>query len=253
MPPERHSRYPCVGAPGQLAALRGWNARLTRLRDRLEALPRRPLSPIPEAYRPVSAELAVPALGRPAAARFGSGWRRDAGGPGCPGLRLVRSRASFPPAAGAHIDVHLRTGSAPVLDRNGPDDTGAYLHWRQGGRRRGTRGSACLPMRCARATCSPSRRRREYFPLRRDALHTCFSSRASNGLTRSSPWRAAGAGEGALTFHASPARPRRCIRGGAAVSSRFAAACRLDPPPPGAPPRTARPGRWSISPARGEA
>ena len=159
-----------------MTALRQWNNRLSRLRDRLEARPRDAVNPIPQVYRPVADELAgLP----PLAERQGQIQVRVATKAPLTSeitaFRLVPLRGDLPAhQAGAHIDVHLPNGLARQYSiTNGPDDTSG---WVIGVKREahGGGGSACLHDAVRAGDLLAVSAPLNNFPLRRDALHTHF-------------------------------------------------------------------------------
>jgi ferredoxin-NADP reductase/nitrite reductase/ring-hydroxylating ferredoxin subunit len=160
-----------------LAALRAWNHRLTRLRDRLEALPRAPVQPIPQAFRPVAAELAgLPAenLGRRGTISVRVAARIPVASD-VVAFRLAPLKGDLPAfQPGAHLDVHLPNGLVRQYSiTNGPDDTAAYVI---GVKREpaGKGGSACLHETVREGDVLAVSPPLNNFPLRRDALHTVF-------------------------------------------------------------------------------
>jgi ferredoxin-NADP reductase/nitrite reductase/ring-hydroxylating ferredoxin subunit len=164
--------------PGDsLAALRAWNHRLSRLRDHLEALPRAIVQAIPQAFRPVAAELAgLPAenLGRRGTISVRVAARMPVASD-VVAFRLAPLRGDLPAfQPGAHLDVHLPNGLVRQYSiTNGPDDTAAYVI---GVKREpaGRGGSACLHETVREGDVLAVSPPLNNFPLRRDALHTVF-------------------------------------------------------------------------------
>ncbi len=164
-------------APAEpLPALRAWSARLGRLRDRLEALPRPSVESIPAELHRVDPALA----GMPEPGPAGTSLR----------VRVARKwpvaedvtafrlapRAGELPAfqPGAHIDVALPNGLTRQYSlTNGPDDTRA---WVIGVKREpaGRGGSACLHDTVREGDVLAVSPPRNNFPLRRDGLLTLF-------------------------------------------------------------------------------
>ena len=160
-----------------VAALRAWNHRLSRLRDHLEALPRAPVQPIPQAFRPVAAELAglpVENLGRRGTISVRVAARIPVASD-VVAFRLAPLRGDLPAfQPGAHLDVHLPNGLVRQYSiTNGPDDTAAYVI---GVKREpaGLGGSACLHDTVREGDVLAVSPPLNNFPLRRDALHTVF-------------------------------------------------------------------------------
>ena len=158
------------------AVLRTWNARLSRLRDRLEAMVRPEMAPIEAEHRPVAADLA----GMPEAGRQGGTIRVRVAGKTRVADDVVAFRleplAGELPAhqAGAHLDVHLPNGMVRQYSlTNGPDDTTGYVI---GVKREaaGKGGSACLHDVVREGDVLAVSAPLSNFPLRRDALHTVF-------------------------------------------------------------------------------
>ena len=159
-----------------MTALRHWNTRLSRLRDKLEARPRPAVAPIPQDYRPVTDELAgLP----PLAERQGRIQVRVAEKTpltaDITAFRLVPLRGDLPThQPGAHIDVHLPNGLVRQYSlTNGPDDS---TGWVIGVKReaQGGGGSACLHDAVRAGDLLAVSPPLNNFPLRRDALHTTF-------------------------------------------------------------------------------
>jgi ferredoxin-NADP reductase/nitrite reductase/ring-hydroxylating ferredoxin subunit len=160
-----------------LGALRAWNHRLSRLRDRLEALPRPAVQPIPQEFRPVAAELAgLPAenLGARGTISVKVAARTPVAGDVL-AFRLEPLRGDLPAfQPGAHLDVHLPNGLVRQYSiTNGPDDTSGYVI---GVKREpaGRGGSACLHDTVREGDVLAVSPPLNNFPLRRDALHTVF-------------------------------------------------------------------------------
>jgi ferredoxin-NADP reductase/nitrite reductase/ring-hydroxylating ferredoxin subunit len=160
-----------------LVALRAWNHRLSRLRDSLEALPRPPVQPIPQEFRPVAAELAgLPAenLGSRGTISVRVAARTPVASD-VVAFRLEPLKGDLPACQpGAHIDVHLPNGLVRQYSiTNGPDDSTGYVI---GVKREpaGQGGSACLHDVVREGDVLAVSPPLNNFPLRRDALHTVF-------------------------------------------------------------------------------
>ena len=158
-----------------LAALRAWNHRLGRLRDRLEALPRPTVEPIPQEFRPVASELAgLPAenLGTRATISVRVAAKTPVASD-VVAFRLEPLKGDLPACQpGAHIDLHLPNGLVRQYSiTNGPDDT---TGWVIGVKREpaGRGGSACLHDVVREGDVLAVSPPLNNFPLRRDALHT---------------------------------------------------------------------------------
>jgi nitrite reductase/ring-hydroxylating ferredoxin subunit len=195
-----------------LAALRAWNHRLTRLRDRLEALPRAPVQPIPQAFRPVAAELAgLPAenLGRRGTISVRVAARIPVASD-VVAFRLAPLKGDLPAfQPGAHLDVHLPNGLVRQYSiTNGPDDTAAYVI---GVKREpaGKGGSACLHETVREGDVLAVSPPLNNFPLRRDALHTVFVAGGIGLTPLLAMARTLAADRRPFTFMPSPATPVR--------------------------------------------
>lgn len=159
-----------------LAALRSWNGRLTRLRRRLEALPRPPIASIPQEFRPVAAALAgLPEPGRSGGTIPVRVASRTAVAADVVAFRLAPLKGDLPAfQPGAHVDLHLPNGEVRQYSiTNGPDDTTAYV---VGVKREvaGRGGSAVLHDVVREGDVLAVSPPLNNFPLRRDALHTTF-------------------------------------------------------------------------------
>ncbi len=159
-----------------LPALRVWSARLGRLRDRLEALPRPPVEPIPaELHRVDSALAGMPEPGPAGASlrvRVARKWPVAADVTAFRLAPLAGELPAFQP--GAHIDVALPNGLTRQYSlTNGPDDTRS---WVIGVKREpaGLGGSACLHDVVREGDVLAVSPPRNNFPLRRDGLLTLF-------------------------------------------------------------------------------
>lgn len=157
-----------------LSALRLWNTRLTRLRDRLEARPRPPVAPIPQEFRPVAAELAgLPELGRAGGTLRARVAAKTPVASDVMAFRLEPLKGELPAfQPGAHIDVHLPNGLVRQYSlTNGPEETRAYVI---GVKREaeGRGGSATLHDSVREGDVLAISPPLHNFPLRRDALFT---------------------------------------------------------------------------------
>lgn len=160
------------------AALRAWNARLSQLRDRIEAeaadLP--PPAPVEVAFAPVDADLAqVPPLadgraGLDLRVRVARKWPAAAEVAGFELEPLSGDLPGFQP--GAHLDVHLPNGlMRPYSLVNAPGETDRYVI----GVKRETDsrgGSACLHEVVRVGDVLAISAPRNTFPLRRDAVQS---------------------------------------------------------------------------------
>lgn len=164
-------------APAEpLPVLRRWSARLSRLRERLEALPRPPVQPIPaELHRvdPALAGLPEPGpTGTSLRVRVARKWPVAAD---VLAFRLTPLEGELPAfQPGAHIDVQLPSGLMRQYSlTNGPDDT---TGWVIGVKREpsGLGGSACLHDVVREGDVLAVSPPRNNFPLRRDGLLTLF-------------------------------------------------------------------------------
>lgn len=164
-------------APADLgSALRWWNTRLSRLRDRLESIAWPAVAPIAAEHRPVAAELAgLPELGRQGDTIRVRVARKTMVADDVAAFRLEPLAGELPAhQAGAHIDLHLPNGMVRQYSlTNGPEETGAYVI---GVKREaeGKGGSACLHDAVREGDVLAVSAPLSNFPLRRDALLTVF-------------------------------------------------------------------------------
>ena len=188
----------------RMAALRQWNGRLSRLRDRLEAIARPDVAPIPAEHRPVAAELAaLPECGRDAETIRVRVAQKTMVAADVAAFRLEPSAGELPAhQAGAHIDVHLPNGMVRQYSlTNGPDDTGGYVI---GVKREaeGKGGSACLHDAVREGDVLAVSAPLSNFPLRRDALHTVFVAGGIGLTPLLAMARTLDLEHGPFTFHA---------------------------------------------------
>ncbi|WP_375462919.1 Rieske 2Fe-2S domain-containing protein [uncultured Methylobacterium sp.] len=165
-------------ARDRIAILRHHDARLSALRERIEAEAARAPAPVPfePVYARVAPELAeMPALaapGRRPALRVQVA-RRWAAAEGVAGFELRPIDGLLPaPQPGAHIDVHLPNGLVrPYSLVNGPGETAAYvIGVKRAAASRG--GSQCLHEAVRAGDVLAISEPRNNFPLRRDAVRT---------------------------------------------------------------------------------